>query len=76
MLGYAITTIGLLAALGAIGLLIGCILQARRIRRGSANNAAETGADAAAFRRLMLLNSVALGLGGFGLAIMIVGSLL
>ncbi|MEM9043863.1 MAG: hypothetical protein AAGC81_04150 [Pseudomonadota bacterium] len=57
-----------LALLG-VGLLISCMLKARRLARAATQNAeAET-----ELRKLITLNMAGVGLGFFGLAIVLVG---
>jgi hypothetical protein len=60
---------GLAVALLGIGLLVRCILKASRIRASQI----EPGRLEAELRGLILMNGAAVGIGFFGLAMMVVG---
>ncbi|MBK0400448.1 hypothetical protein H0I76_14705 [Limibaculum sp. M0105] len=69
MIGNIVIAIGIAIALAGIAMLVRCIQRASRIRASQF----EPGALEAELRRLILMNGAAVGIGFFGLAVMVVG---
>lgn len=69
MLGAIITYTGIAIAVAGVLMLIRCIQRASRIRASEF----EPGALEAELKRLILMNGAAVGIGFFGLAVMVVG---
>ncbi|MCL5776581.1 hypothetical protein M1105_06215 [Limibaculum sp. FT325] len=72
MTGTVIVYAGIAIAVAGVLMLVRCIQRAARIRASQF----EPGALEAELRRLILMNGAAVGIGFFGLAVMVVGMLI